>query len=225
MSAETNAADPAKPRWQRFLESTGGAALVTTLVGGLVGAYITGLVQRGTRERELRLAAFREYADGELRVVQRVWEQIGVMVSASQNLLVLTEPAFDAGHFAGEQRDAVLEQRKRLRDEFNEADREWRRNRETLGFLLGYYHHGDSSLEPTWRKTQAAVDGFVSCARDRYLAHDQAASDDPSCEASRRKLDRELGSLNRSLRESRRYAWDTSEPGESASSALPATVE
>jgi hypothetical protein len=225
MSAEPNPAAAVKPRWQRFLESTGGAALVTTLVGGLVGAYITGLVQRGTKERELRLTAFREYADGELRVVQRVWEQIGVMVSASENLLVLTEPAFDRDRFAGEQRDAVMEQRKVLRDAFNEADRDWRRNRETLGFLLGYYHHGHSSLEPTWRKTQAAVDGFVACARDRYLADDQAASDDPSCEASRRKLDDELTSLNRALRESRRYAWDTTEPGTSAPADRPATAE
>jgi hypothetical protein len=225
MSAETDPAVTVKPRWQRFLESTGGAALVTTLIGGLVGAYITGLVQRGTKERELRLAAFREYADGELRVVQRVWEQVGLMVSASENLLVLTEPAFDPENFADKQRDAVLEQRKRLRDGFNEADRDWRRNRETLGFLLGYYHHGHSDLEPTWRKTQAAVDGFVSCARERYFADAKETSDDRACEASRRTLDEELASLNRALRESRRYAWETTEPGTPAPADRPATAE
>ncbi len=48
-----------KPRWQIFLESTGGAAFITVLIGGLiagiVGQWITNEYQKGMKERETQL--------------------------------------------------------------------------------------------------------------------------------------------------------------------------
>src|ERR1044071_8086338 len=69
-----------KPRWQRFLESSGGTAIVTTLIGGIFGAIISGIIQDGTREREFEqswlkargdqaLVAYKEYLDKEQEVV------------------------------------------------------------------------------------------------------------------------------------------------------------
>ena len=43
--------DNPKPAWQRFLETTGGAALITVLIGGIMGSIITGLIQQGSKQR------------------------------------------------------------------------------------------------------------------------------------------------------------------------------
>ncbi len=42
--------------WQRFLESSGGTALVTVLLGGLLGQLITSSVQVKQQEREFQQA-------------------------------------------------------------------------------------------------------------------------------------------------------------------------
>ena len=52
-----------KPRWQRFLESTGGAALITVLLGGIFGSCITDSLQKGAKDREFQQAWLKSRGD------------------------------------------------------------------------------------------------------------------------------------------------------------------
>src|SRR4051812_9953741 len=113
LARRRSARDPeAKPRWQRFLESGGGAAIVTTLIGGIFGAIISGIIQYGAKEREFEqswlkargdqaLVAYREYLDKEQEVVNETHALIGSCVSASDDLISIMGPNFDLEKFSG----------------------------------------------------------------------------------------------------------------------------
>src|SRR6185503_4847747 len=74
-----------KPVWQRFLETTGGTALITVLIGGIMGSIITGMIQISAKNREAQQArltarnsqaqvSYKEYLDKELEIVNRAFD-------------------------------------------------------------------------------------------------------------------------------------------------------
>src|SRR5437764_6648982 len=52
-----------KPLWQRFLETTGGAAVITVLIGGIFGQIISSSIQSSLKEREFQQAWLKERGD------------------------------------------------------------------------------------------------------------------------------------------------------------------
>jgi hypothetical protein len=72
---------PERPKlwWQAFLESSGGAALITVAIGGLLAQWINVHVQTATTEREFNnawlrargdqaLTAYRDYSNEQLKL-------------------------------------------------------------------------------------------------------------------------------------------------------------
>ncbi len=215
-----------KPWWQRLLESTGGTALVTVLVGGIAGSVITGVIQTGQKDRDFQQEwlkargeqarlAYKEYAEGELKTVQAAYEQVGAMLASAQDLIVLTESRFDPARYEGAERDKVLEQRRQLREAFNTADAAWRRRRETQGLMMSYYHRGSPAIQERWRAVEVAVDAFVDCARTWHGASSSGDDTARACAAERAEGSAALDRLNEALGAERRYLWAGWEsPGE-----------
>jgi hypothetical protein len=225
-----------KAGWLRFLESSGGTALITVVLGGIVGSAITALVQSGLKEREFQqawlkargdqaLAAYQQYAESELKTVEKSYDLIGRMLAAAENLISLTEPRFDLAAFAGEDQVRVREQRLALRREYNEADATWRRNREVLGLLMAYYHPGGPQVRAAWRSVQDAVDGYAACALAWYTAHREPSDSQGACRTEQQRVQQALDGLNGAIESARQYPWEGWESPERMQQRLGQSVE
>jgi hypothetical protein len=200
-----------KPRWQRFLESTGGAALITVVLGGLAGGIITHRYQQKSKEKELALVAYKEYLDQEQETARRAYEIIGNCVSSSENLIILTSPAFDLDRFTGADRNEVKKKVVSLREQYNNSDAQWRSEREKLRLLFAYYHPGQPKIVESWSGVQQSLTDYMGCARTWQNQHPKATDDDSrsACLDEKKALGTRLDDLSRSLQESRHYAWQT----------------
>jgi len=206
---------PARPRWQRFLESSGGTAVITVLLGGLLGQWINWSVQKGLKDREFQqqwmkargdqaLASYNQYLNQENEIVQKIYNLIGSCISASADLIILTSPEFAPGSHTG-----IEAQRTAIRDKYIETDSRWRSEREKLGLLMSYYHHGQPEVAKAWDEAQEAVTDYMDGARKWYMEHYMSPVDvSRACEKEEKLLKDRLASLTKSLEASRRYAWE-----------------
>jgi hypothetical protein len=191
-----------------FLGTSGGTALVTVVLGGFVGTILTSQWQDYLKKRDSSVAAYAEYLKQEQEITKRAYELIGTGIAASDDLLSLTEAAFDLNRFEGDERKKVASQRESIRENFNAQDKRWRAERETLGLLMGYYHRGQPDVISSWQQAQDSITGYFDCARNTYLN----TSTDPSsggkvCKSERNEYRNRLASLNQSFERARVHAW------------------
>jgi hypothetical protein len=185
------------------------AALITVVLGGIAGTIITSQWQDHIRRRELSLAAYAEYVKQEQEITKRAYEVIGLGVAASDDLLTLTEPAFDLNTYGGEERRKVASQRDSIRENFNAHDRKWRTEREMLGLLMGYYHHGQPEVIASWQHAQDSVTHYFDCAREMYVRSLQSSlTSDNLCDAERQNFRQRLADLTKSFERARVHAWE-----------------
>ncbi len=204
-----------KPRWQRFLESTGGTAVITVLLGGLIGQWINLTVQKSLKYRDFQqqwmkargdqaLVSYNQYLTQENEFIQRIYDLIGSCVSASADLIILTAPEFSPGSHKG-----IESQKTTVRKKYNEAISRWRSEKEKLGLLMGYYHYRQPDVFIAWGQVQEAVTEYMDAARKWYMEHYQSPIDtSQACENEEKILKDKLAGLTKSLEASRRYAWE-----------------
>jgi hypothetical protein len=216
-----------KPLWQRLIESSGGTALITVLLGGIVGQCINLSIQKGLKEREFQqqwmkargdqaLASYNQYLSQENELVQKSYEIIGNCIATSDDLITLTTP-----HFAPGSHEDIEAQRTEIRIRYNAVDSQWRTEREKLGLLMSYYHHTQPEVVKAWADVQESVTNYMKCAEDWYRSHEQSAGDiSHACEKEKKVLKARLVILTNSLEASRRYAWEGWETPEKLRSAL-----
>ena len=166
------APEPVKPGWQRFLESTGGAALITVVIGGIAGGIITDKIQTGNKNRELALADYKEHLKQEQEIVSQAYILVGNSISSADDLIDITDPQFDPNNPIYERdkqaQENLRSQRKAVRDSYHAAEHEWNRGQEKMGLLMGYYHPGHPEIVTTWRAVNEAVTNYSYCANQLY---------------------------------------------------------
>ena len=226
LRADSAGGSKSKPAWQRFLETTGGAALITVLVGGVMGSIITGLFQRGAKDREAQQArltarynqsqvAYKEYLDKELEIVNRAFDLVGSCVSASEDLaLMTTSTDYDPSKYEGQDKEqARKDLKKQLTeavDKYNQTDEKWRGEQHKLGLLMSYYHHGNPEVEKSWQGVQGAVTAQLKCTYDLYLAklNENPTDQYKKCEGEKEGVIKGLDQLTKSLEQARHHLWD-----------------
>lgn len=187
-----------KPSWQVFLESTGGAALITVLVGGLiagvVGQWITNEYQKGMKERETSVAAYKEFLGQGKETVTQAYSLIGSVTSASDDLINLSARQLDQLETYANPvtRKFIVEQRNAVLSKYNSAVSSWREEREKLGLLTSYYHDAQPDVMNLWRTMQDSVTAYMSCAEVSYLEYlmtkDQTENSEPPCQNEKKVL-------------------------------------
>jgi hypothetical protein len=218
--------DQPKPRWQRFLETSGGTALITVVLGGVLGQFITWSIQNGQKEREFQqawmkargdqaLVTYKEYVDQEQDIVKVAFGLIGNCMSASQDLILLTSPEFAPDTFVGAEK-----QRTAVRDKYNTLSAQWGSEREKLGLLMNYYHPGRAEVAAAWQNTQRSLTEYMGCARQWYLTHLGSTETANACKKEGDDLSNQLVRLNASLETGRQYAWEGWESPEKLKAAL-----
>lgn len=208
-----------KRAWQLFLESSGGTALITVLIGGIAASGVTSMIQNGAKDREFQnawlkargdqaLVAYKDYLDQEQLNVRHAYELIGDCISAAQNMIVLTTPAFARGSRVG-----VEAEREDLIKKWNAVDGQWRRENEKLGLLMSYYHRGSPEVLSGWDETRDAVTQYMICARTWLLKYrDEPAPGEEFeagvCQEEEKRYKESLKKLSVALDKNRQYAWE-----------------
>jgi hypothetical protein len=189
-----------KPPWQRFFESTGGTALITVLLGGVLGNWIAGGYEERRALNERRYLTHQEYLEERLATIRPTLERVGQTVAAAEDLITITRPDFDPRRYAeGQDRDDTLAKRKQIREDYNDADVMWRREKAKLGYLLAYYHPGSAEVSAAWREFDDAVTSFVDCARSWWIANAGKPTEAAACEEDRAAIDQTMGNLIETL--------------------------
>jgi len=219
------------------LESAGGVAVVSVLLTGTFGQCITSKIQEGEKDREFQqawikargdqaLVAYKEYLDGEQDIVKRAYELIGDAVSASDDLISLSELDFNPFNPAYDRKEQkmVYDQRTSIHDRFNETTLKWNNQREQLGLLMEYYHKGNQEIAESWHTVQESVTKYIECARKWEHDHPQSTLSqeevDAACKSQEKSLDDGLGKLTKSIDSGRRYAWEGWESPENLKAVL-----
>lgn len=211
-----------KPKWQRFLESAGGAALITVFVGGVLGQWITSTVQEGLKEREFRqawmktrgdqaLLAYKEYSDQKQDLVRRVYELVGNCIAASDDLITLTGPEFKVDQLQGASRENTQKQIMLLQENYNKVSGQWRSDQEKLKLLIAYYYPDRPEVSGAWEETQASLTGFMKCARNWHIEKSTLATTEnvtEACKEEKSNLASKLSKLTRIIQESHHYPWE-----------------
>lgn len=211
-----------KPSWQRFLESAGGAALVTVIVGGILGSLINAWVQNQLKERETNLAivkargdqalvAYKEYLGQEQELIKHAYELIGNCIADSENLIVITGANFADENIDPASRKETRDQRIALRQKFNATDQKWRSEREVLGYLMSYYHQNQSNIVAAWEGVQNSVSIYMTCTEDKYAEYSIATPTREmvltACKKEKEDIREQLVKFTLGLETTRRYAW------------------
>jgi hypothetical protein len=214
-----NDVSPKPSRWRVFLESSGGTALITVLIGGIMGTIITALVQVYQKDREFQnawmktrgeqaLAAYNDYLTKEQETVKNAYELIGHSISASDDLIDVTTPDWNPSAV-----EHIDQQRSDMIDNYNKIDVRWRTERETVGLLMTYFHHGQRDVASSWHEVQDSVTGYMDCASRRYIksltTNTYWSKDtEPHCKLERETLRTRLTELGRRIDEGRRFVWE-----------------
>lgn len=225
-----------KPRGLRqiLLESTGGAALITVLLGGVLGAMISGIIQYGQKEREFQqtwlkargdqaLVAYKEYLDKQQEVVRHVYELVGSSISAADDLINVTKPEFaDTSKYQGDQKEKMKKYLADVNDKYNASDQKWRNERETLALLMNYYHYnsGNSDIIDKWKAVSDSVDAYMNCASQWKLDNPISYETNNACKPQKDALQGNSVELGRTLQVNRTYAWQGWESPDVFRSAL-----
>jgi len=199
-----------KPGWEVLASSSAVTALIALVGTALLGPWIAGRIQANNRSHEITLLAYREHLNAELQTVQRAYELAGKYIAASFDLITLTAPEFDTGQYARDRRQVLEDQKDEMRKKYNAVDAEWRHSRESLGFLMGYYHHGRPEITAAWRQVEAAVETYNSCATGWALSHPVATKEQLStlpCEQHRAAVSDRLAALSKALESGHEYLW------------------
>jgi len=208
-----------KSSWWRLLESSGGTALITVLLGSVGGAWISGIIQNGQKDREFQqswlkargdqaLVAYKDYLDKQQDIVKRVYERIGTSISASDDLISLSRPEFALPHSESEQKVKMRKYREEIREKYNTSEREWRNEQETLGFLVDYYYPKQNNVLTAWQELAERVTAYYSCANQWLKDHPITDESDSACKQEKEAFSSSLNELTKALEEHRTYAWE-----------------
>ncbi len=160
-----------KPGWQRFLESTGGTAFITVVIGGILGQRITSSYQEKLKDRDIAVAFYHEQSKERQDIGARYIELVGGCMGTSQDLIALTEQGFDPDQFKGQERKKVVQQRTEIRKKYNELDSRWAVEGAQLGLLIALHGHDQQGLTQGWRRVQQSVAAYKQCAENWYSQH------------------------------------------------------
>lgn len=220
-----------KPTWQRLLESTGGSALITVLIGGIFGTIITAMFQSASKDRDFEQAwikmrgdqamiGYKDFLDKQRETAEKVFERVGKLVSASEDLISLSRPDLTPRNdLSPIELKGILEERKRIKEKYRDAGTVWVNERDVMGMLVGYYFprkldagqsgadSSEGSVRHAWQAVKDAVARYTSCAEE-WSNNPFPRDPRDACSEQKMSVVDSLHTLNKSLEFNQRYTWE-----------------
>lgn len=209
-----------KPPWQIFLESAGGAALITVIFGGvvasIVGQSIAHRYQAELKKRETAVAAYNAYMADATSTVTGALDVIGRLLAASDGLIRLSD--FYRNAVARHEGEAAVKQkRETVIHHYETTLTTWRAEREPLSLQIMYYHQANEEITAAWLELRADVDAYAKCTEEGVLYGTTGGPPvpephDEKCGRARISVDRSLARFilarRRAARQLANEAWD-----------------
>ncbi|MDQ1727952.1 MAG: hypothetical protein QOD33_77 [Pyrinomonadaceae bacterium] len=198
---------PPKPWWQKVLESGGGVAIITVLLGSLLGQMIGSYIQSSKAQYDRDLADYSKYLDQGSDTVKQLYPLVGTCISAADDLVQITMPNLNREDLPRKEAQVERAQRDQKKVKFNEADNKWREARDGLGYLMRYYHHNDDGVTRAWQEVQESTTSYMKCARTLFAGYspDKLTPQDCNpCMVERRSILTALDSLAQAVETNRK---------------------
>jgi hypothetical protein len=190
--------------WKELIfETAGGVALITVLLGGIVGGAITTRIQSAQKENETEHAEQQARLQREAATRERM-DQIGLdaakdlfglmyeAVSSSEDLLQLSTKAF-ADRTLSRQRDNI-------RGRYNKAEQNWRSQHNVKGLMFVYYQRSIPGLPEGWGKAEGAVTKYLDCSGGWIEAHPFYTQGlEAGCSEERKKVEQSFAELEHTI--------------------------
>jgi hypothetical protein len=175
-----------------WLNSTVLATLIGVVGTGVLGAWVTGLVQDRSRENELARAAQEERLTNQNTLITKVLDRVGALVSSTDDLLVTVNNVNTEEGRPAREVDELQQWKLRVRKTRDDADAAWRNEKRSLGYSLLYQFDNHVGIDSAWRSIIQESDAFEQCTRGWYTQNAAIGTDLPSdriCMNERQKLD------------------------------------
>lgn len=153
-----------KPAWQRLLESNGGAALITVLIGGVFGTLLSQNFQNKQQEREQKMKLYTLSLNSQSAVATSSMELIGETVYAISSLTETKGPDFAFDPSDPEDRKDKEQQIKNIELKFNLISESWNKKALSQGFLLCLNYNKSPEIELKWNQILELVNNFQDYA-------------------------------------------------------------
>jgi len=194
-----------KPKWLQLFESSGFVAIVTVVLGGLVGSLVTSRFQEKSKQREQQvariqlehdrsLAAFNEHLDRERKIVDEMLAKVGGLADTARGLSQLSRAEWSGKDQPAAEQARLAQERHKIVERYNQATAAWDADRLRLGILLGLEHDNNPELLEAWRNAGIKVEAYsVCCDRWRMKHNDLAAHEaEQGCSEVLKELDSAL---------------------------------
>jgi uncharacterized membrane-anchored protein YhcB (DUF1043 family) len=191
-----------KTRWLDVLNSGTIAALITVILGTVLGTFLSSAIQEKSKRNDTELASYKEYLEQERQVVERVFQTIGTLEAASENLIAATGDDFDTRHLAGKNKDLVEELKRQILRDRNTADTQWHTQELQLGLEMDLEHQNDPAVMSAWQSVSSEMTRFSDCAKrwaETAPAATSTAAQREACNDARSSLNRALHALTESI--------------------------
>ena len=191
-----------KTHWLQVLNSSTIAALITVILGTVLGSFLSSSIQEKSKKNDTELASYKEYLERERQVVERVFQAIGSLEAASQNLIASTGEDFDTTKGTSKEKASVEGMKRQLLQEYNTADTQWHAQELQLGLEMDLEHQNDPAVMSAWQNVSLDMTSFSDCA-NRWLVTAPPLTtktmQKEACKDSRSKLNQDLHALTQSI--------------------------
>lgn len=205
-----------KSLWLSILNSSSVTALITTLVGGVIVAFVTSQYQDKEKERDRTRAETADYLERERKVVEDAFNATGRVIAAAEDMIQATSMAFDVQHRSSSELPKTIRNKKQeIVNHYNDADENWHAQRTTLTLRLRMEHGADQEVASAWDKTSSAVTEFSDCARTWFEEHPAPVDNDKlkeACASRKHTLAESLDSLTGEILKSRQASSMNARP-------------
>ena len=217
-----------KKNWfLRLLETSGGTALITVILGGILGAILNIAIQADLKEREgeqarqrfkgeLAVMSYKNYLEQRQGAMKSLYDLVGRATSSCYTLISRMGPEYDPS-LAPSSKEKLVEENQRIYKKFQEVQEEWRSNRDSLGLLVNFYYEGDRSVMECWGKTRETADKYAQCADSkyrRYITDYITRNPEEICKDERVEFEKQIGEFTQCIQRVNKYLWKEYYPGE-----------
>jgi hypothetical protein len=202
----------AKANWLEALNSATVAALVTVCFGTILGAFLSSVIQEKSRKNDAALATYKEYLERERGVVEKVFQVVGTLEDAADNMIALTGDDFDIRNVSGKRREEVEGIRLEVIRAYNTADAHWHEQQMQLGLEMAIEHQNDAAVISAWQDVSVDLTDLSDCAKRWPNTHPtpvDASQQKAACGQFRGKLDKDLRALTQGIVTARSLAAST----------------
>ncbi len=185
----------------RFLESAGGTALITILLGSGGASLVSYYIQTSLQHREQQAAAYQDKLSRRRAVVEEAYDLVGTMITRTEALTELMQADFNPRTYRNGAVVDMENQHVETRANYNETDIEWRSQQVTLTIKVS--DALGETAEERWARLAEAVDKFKECVLITIAKENRAIEPpDTVCRCERAKVVEQIRNFSRLVSES-----------------------